>query len=385
MDTNSALAAFVASVVAAIAGAIVGALITRRLAAARPVLLVDTVDISNSAIPGGAVVTPRKELVTACNLHPFIGMQLVMSSNRRVKESEYVDWLGEVERTLDDLLAIQLPAMKAVGDQLAQGLATKNFELIERLWGQEQDLIWPYVESAWIRDDFVFSTREPTYSEHSEARVVIVDEDGDFILQLPKSPVNLAFIWTRRVGSMQARTKELASRASKAIAYRIVDDLNDIANFLVSAEKLYEGPAKDLRNGILRELQNYQRLSVTGQVSNIGSAGFSVLNLAHLSIHLQGYPTPSGLAASDLRLALMLGDDQSNFETPITVPGGQVRRFHATATKRLGDLTEQATVRSAYEGAERPFAFEIDAVLPGSARTRRFAVTGLFHSRSGGD
>ncbi len=355
----------------AILGGIAGAFYSNHLKRARPSISLDKVAVTNDGIPGNAIATVNRSLVQQLNIADFT--QSTFSGPGKTRETDYIKFLLRCKESLEGGLEIDLPAIISVTEQLRSELASDNFLEFEKIWSVFQTDLWPRIEGAYIQGRLAMVGPVPDYNSLPNVHDIIVDDDGDLYIGLVGA-LNIGFI-VRRNHPQSQKSKAIATRMANAFKYRIKADLQHVVNFLRDDAQKSESATENLLADLNRELAEYQRFNIEGQVGNSGSAPLSVLNHGALFVRLAGFPYRSDedgrerRLAGDLALEVVVGNEEGNFGSPITVPQGGVARFVATSRLKISEVDNWAVVRSAFNGGERRCYAGLVTVLPGAEGT----------------
>jgi hypothetical protein len=366
----------------AIVGAFAGALANERLRRPRPRLIPTSIRLTTDRIPAGSVVAPNSELLAEAAESPYLTLP---SYGGRVDERRYVGDLMDALVEAREIVRVRLPAIVGVAQQLQNKLGADDFDGFKRLWAREFAVLWVAIEGAYVREEFELPP-DPTYEESDrgaefvkaiegeQARLrVEEDEDGDILLIMPPTQV---IVLQSRSGIGAQRSRELARRVGRALAYWKTQDLSVVLSHAATLGR--QGvPLEHLIQQITEELERLKRLSVTALLSNGGGTPLSVSRQrCNLELFLEGYGySPQGdgavkpfLQRAQKTLELLLVDDEGEPIRPITIGPGAVRpitaiydaSLHSELLPEGGSLYD--LVHSAL-GSERKWKLRLPVIL----------------------
>lgn len=350
-----------AAIFGALIGTALGAYLALRLPKSKPLILVDSVNLSTNYSSNSRDVTPNKELAIRIEEFPLDLGTLSLSAS--ITEEQYVSFLARAKRKLDESVEHRWkPAIDSC-IRLRSLAIVEDYDVLESIYRQEHSLLWYIFENAAIRGDLQFASPLEITGK-AKYRDVVNDEDGDPIVQLPDAR-DLGFFWSQRKGSRREISKAFAERAAMAFAYRVRQDLIDVFEAARQYCERALQEARSLSGQVDRELQRYSRLVIEGMVANTGQLVFSLANKAKLVINLDGYPAVNpeghsggGKVEGDVEISLIVGasgEENINAELPLVLAAGGSRRFIGLSEQLLTEIAYEKEINRAYAvRKERP-------------------------------
>ena len=376
----------------AVIGAVAGAWFTRRFRDPNPTILVDHLEIASTSTRGpDAVTVTNRELIIALEDDPFVGRPSRINS-ATVPESQYVTYLRDALKEIDEVIDHRLPTTKAVAQQLRDCLATDDYESFEKIWAQDQANLWLLLSIGVRWGDFSYPQEAPDLLSLSQFREWA--EGGSktkatIILSLPGAGRDIKFDWVKsseseptNIQNMQSKdVRECAERTANAFAYRVRDDLVCAVRFLLSGMR-YAAPLRELRERVKKDLEAHNRLLLKGQITNTGGSPFAVLNNGSIFVTTAGYPYTKVESNGDKRplrypsntqIRVLLAEDNPSsrnspnlsYTSPVSIAPGTTSRFVAVSEKLLKDVDQDGVLLDAYKAGERDFYLGSWAILPG--------------------
>ena len=171
--------------------------------------------------------------------------------------------------------------------------------------------------------------------------------------------------------------KDLALRLADSVAYRRLDDLLAVVDFVRERAPQRLQTATSLRDRIETELQPYLRLTIEGVVVNRGRTAVSITNRAKLIIGMKGYRSGESVIAEDVSVDLTFGSNvqsgyrvsfedpasevpsaltsfnKPDFSTPLLVPPGGSVRYISVSNDPASKFPESKNLLKAFDGANQ--------------------------------
>jgi len=238
--------------------------------------------------------------------------------------------------------------------ELLSYLNTGQLDKFYALWADEQDILWSVLEGEHARGRFDLDVQEmPT---QNAVYSVMTDKDGDFLVPLGRQ--NLLFIWTRREAQLE-RTKVFAEKVARVFAYRDIDLLRTIVQFLSRVQRREE--VFDRLEKILgEELDSYRQVVARAVLANSGRSPVTVDEKIRFVLKARGqrFIDPRTqrqvVLEDDMKLNLhALDEDQLPKRQPITIPAGGAFSLEAASSDPLVTLKERNAIENLYGTSTR--------------------------------
>jgi hypothetical protein len=394
----------------AITGAIIGVLgnqwynrIARR---PRPLIFVDHLKMNRSERPPGTIIrrteaekADMKQLMVQLDENPFVTEVISISS--KLDEGEYVNCLERALREIEEALNYVLPSARDVAKDLQNYADNKRFSQFAEIWAREQNIIWPLLTMAVLRED-------TQWDKNSDAEPYDVDTDdaGDLYIYVkvedppparraipfpvsghrsliegttnPISPIERTIERFRAPKSKQEELKNLAEDTARALQGEKREVLRKLAGSLHTGITKYITRLEGLQNQVQEELKRYNRIMIHGQISNTGGSPFSVLNEGKLFVQTKGHPYTQGdgddrtqsYFKEDTEIPIVLPNKEKRYDVPVSIAPGDVYRFNAVSVPRFDQLEQPQVLRDIFRAGGKTCYIGVQVILPGRSRRR---------------